>query len=177
MQLMWFPEPRLISADGANVAETTIEETSLTLASNASWVVGSGPPGGTADCLDCATYAESGSVELVLFPKWRFWAYPFDKQDVAFMLSAHGADLYDCPRLLEASVAADGTVSLVPDTGEWHYVSASLFNPPTTSGQVERQRCLVTIRVSRDPLVFAVKQLAVQAVVVSTEHAPATADR
>jgi hypothetical protein len=97
-QMMWLPQFSMTASDMQTNATITYRSKSFELGNNASWIAGIGPTDPTTGepyeaCHKCATMNFSAVASLALQPLWNFWYFPFDVQNISFVLDLTDSDL------------------------------------------------------------------------------------
>jgi hypothetical protein len=171
--MMWLPSVYMTSRDEQNNATISNSPGTFELASNASWIAGDGPTNPFSGapytkCHKCATQTVSGYMSFTLSPGWNFYYYPFDAQNVSFVLHVSGGDMSTtCADLLTPmglQTAGDAR-RMLPATNEWKLFSNSVNETLLVEPLDRVGKCRVTLRLRRDGLVFSIKQLAVNAMI------------
>mgnify|MGYP006108191513 CR=1 FL=1 len=182
-ELYWLPSLQL---DGLAPKFDIVPETAgFAYFDNVSWPHGLAPPGsgegdeGGASSSHCETcVVSSAEADIELLQPWVYTSYPFDVQVINISFHLDAADLYTChdhDALAAMGVTAGNAQELLlPATGTWKLypkddfdASVQLRHPLGDDGATpDKSRCVLSIRVQRNYMIYVVKRLVTDVLVV-----------
>lgn len=172
-ELFWLPSLQLDGlAPGFDIVPETVD---FEYSTNTSWPHDLTPPQGPAYCPSCVVNGAEFEVELL--QPFIYKNYPFDVQVINISFSLDSADLYTChghDALVGMGIDQDNAEQLLlPATGTWNLYpknnineSVKLMHPLGADGEPDRSRCVLSITVLRNSMIYVVKRLVTDVLVV-----------
>jgi len=118
-----------------------------------------GGPDGSSQCEYCVGLNLTAPIRVEMEP-WDFEWYPFDSHFINFSVSVVNGDIFQCADLFSDIDGAPGVGTFLPPTDEW-VVESAVASPGASAAE-----CAISIRISRKPEMFIVKQVIIAILVV-----------